>query len=470
MSPGRPDSDVPNQGRVVDWPPNRASHYAPRGRIGVFPPPDSPLPGHIGGGDMICVLDVHKESVLALEADGDGKEQGHQRLKADRQNMEGYLKGLPENSTVIMETCYAWEYIYDLASERGLNAIVVNTGALYPNGKPEKKNDLEDCRRMLRLHRIGELPTVHVLDVKVRVLRDLLRQRMFVTQKITAFRNRTHFQVDRLGLRLPNSELFGVEKADLSKLRIDRANMVQIASNQRILDALEAEEKALEAELIKQLAPTEEIRTVLTIPGVGFILSAAIVLEIGHISRFPGMENLTAYSGLVPKLDISDGEEGPGRLRKRCNKHLRWAAIEAARHAMQCDEAMRQRYLRRLGCPEGLATKERRGKAVVAVARHLLEVVWCMLTRGEVYRTPQKTVPEKKMRIITRKAKAYNLPEIENLAGKVGETLQKETDLGWSPSGQWEGGWEGNVVDRAVEQCGHRAPARAAITPASIFL
>lgn len=469
MSPGRPLHDVPRRGRVVDWPPNRASHYAPRGRIGVFPTPDSSLPGHFGGGNMICVLDVHKDTVLVLVADGNGLEQGHRRLKADRQTMREFIAGIPDDSTVIMESCYAWEYIYDLASERGMDAIVANTGALYPGGKPEKKNDLEDCRRILRMHRIGELPAIHVLDSRTRALRDLLRQRMFVTRKITSFRNRTHFQVDRLGLRLPNSELFGAEKTDPSKLDIGRADMVQIASNQRIIEALETEEKALEAELVKVLAVTTEIRTVLTVPGVGFILASTMVLEIGAISRFLAMENLTAYAGLVPRLDISDGEEGPVRCRKHCNKNLRWAAIEAARHAIQCDAAMRQRYLRRLGCPEEMATKERRGKAVVAVARHLLEVVWCMLTRGEVYRTMQSTVPEKKMRKITLKGKAYKIPEAETLAEKVGKTLQKETDLIWSPSGQWEGGWEKQDDSRASnEEC--RAAGGTKLTPASIFI
>jgi transposase len=418
---------------------------------------------------MICVLDVHKETVLALVADGNGAEQGHQRLNADRQTMREYIGGLPGDSTVIMESCYAWEYIYDLASERGMDAIVANTGALYPGGKPEKKNDLEDCRRILRLHKIGELPAIHVLDSRIRTLRDLLRQRMFVTRKITSFRNRTHFQVDRLGLRLPNSELFGAEKTDPSKLEIGRADMVQIASNQRILDALEAEEKALESELVKQLALTTEIKTVLTMPGVGFILASTMVLEIGHIGRFPAMENLTAYAGLVPRLDISDGKEGPVRLRKHCNKNLRWAAIEAARHAIQCDAAMRQRYLRRLGCQVEMATKERKAKAVVAVARHLLEVVWCMLTRGEVYRTMQSTVPEKKMRKITRKGKAYRIPEAETLSEKVGKTLQKETDLIWSPSGHWEGGWDEQDASQPSSE-EDRAAGRTGITPASIFL
>lgn len=418
---------------------------------------------------MICVLDVHKETVLALVADGNGAEQGHQRVKADRQSMREYIGGLPGESTVIMESCYAWEYIYDLASERGMDAIVVNTGALYPNGKPEKKNDLEDCRRILRLHKIGELPAIHVLDSRTRAFRDLLRQRMFVTQKMTSFRNRTHFQVDRLGLRLPNADIFGAGRTDLAQLEIGRADMVQIASNQRILDALEAEEKALEAELVKQLALTTEIKTVLTVPGVGFILASTIVLEIGHIGRFPAMENLTAYAGLVPKLDISDGVEGPVRLRKHCNRNLRWAAVEAARHAIQCDPAMRQRYLRRLGCPEEMSTKERRAKAVVAVARHLMEVVWCMLTRGEVYRTMQSTVPEKKMRSIIRKGKAYKLPETEKLAGKVSKTLQKETDLIWSPSGHWEGGWEERDASETSSEEG-QAAGRTGITPASIFL
>jgi len=418
---------------------------------------------------MINVLDVHKGSVFVVQADVDGKETNRLRLRANYEVMDRFLDGLLAGSTVIMESCYAWEYIYDLAVKKGLNAIVVNTGDLYPKGKPEKKNDLEDCRRILRLHKIGELPTIQPLNAVERDLRDLLRLRIFETRKITAFRNRTHFTVDRLGLRLPTAKIFGAKKFEPQDLPISKANMVQLASNQRILEVLEAQEKALEAEITARIVDTKELKNLLTINGVGIMTAATIVLEMGSVTRFATKEKLTAYAGLVPAQDSSDEEERTTRIRKRCNHYLKWAAIEAARHCLQYDPSMKERYLRLLHCPEQMATKSRKGKAVVAVARHLLEVIWCMLSRNEPYRGAPAVDMDKKFEVISRKAKQYVLPEPKEIFESVSNTLEKPTDLSLSPDGEWEGCWEQrDALQSSREE--RRAPGRSGFTPASIFL
>jgi transposase len=418
---------------------------------------------------MISVLDVHKNTVLALQAVENGDETEVLRLRANLETMRRYLDGLPEGSTVIMESCYAWEYIHDHAVDRKLNTFVVNTGALYSSGKPQKKNDLEDCRRILRLYKIGELPTIYAMDKKLRDVRDLLRHRNFVVQKITSFRNRTHFVADRLGLRLPTAELFGAKAVNPAELPVSRTNMVQLASNQAILKALAAEEKALEAEITSELISTEDLKLLLTINGVGFITAASILLEIGYIGRFQTMERLTAYAGLVPRLDSSDGVEGKTRTRSQCNKHLKWAAVEAARHCIQSEPSMRARYLKHLHCSEEIATKEVKGKAVVAVARHLLEVVWCMLTRKEPFRSTWNSIPKSKLQFITRKGRPYNLPDARNVLTEVAETLEKPGDLVWSPGGNWEGAWE-HARASGPEDEERRPAAKAAVTPESIFL
>ena len=418
---------------------------------------------------MINVLDVHKGSVFVVQADDTGNETNRLRLRANHEVMNRFLDGLPAGSTVIMESCYAWEYIYDLAVEKGMNAVVVNTGELYPKGKPEKKNDLEDCRRILRLYKIGELPMIQPIGAETRDLRDLLRLRIFVTRKITAFRNRTHFTVDRLGLRFPSAELFGAKKFEPQDLPISRPNMVQLASNQKILEVLEAQEKALEAEITARILNTTEMQTILTIKGIGPITAMTMLLEMGSVSRFATKEKLTAYAGLVPAQDSSDEEEKTTRIRHRCNHYLKWAAIEAARHCIQCEPSMKARDLRLLHCPEEMTTKSRKGKAVVAVARHLLEVVWCMLTRNEPFRGAPDAAIEKKMEIVARKAKAYDLPEPKAIFESVSNTLDKPTDLCYSPDGEWEGCWE-ERDDLQPSPAVKRAKISTAITPASIFL
>ena len=67
---------------------------------------------------MVCVLDVHKRTVVALVVDHGGKE-SRRKLRAGRASMEPFLRTLPAGTPVIMESCYAWEYIHDLALQLG---------------------------------------------------------------------------------------------------------------------------------------------------------------------------------------------------------------------------------------------------------------------------------------------------------------------------------------------------------------
>jgi transposase len=119
-------------------------------------------------------------------------------------------------------------------------------------------------------------------------------------------------------------------------------------------------------------------------PGVGPILSVVIALEIGDIRRFKGAGRLASYAGTVPRVHASGGKIRYGRTRPDVNHYLKWAYAEAGnsvavnhkrfpcRHASELYRRVRQR--------RGHAT------AVGAVARHLAEATYWMLSKNEPYR------------------------------------------------------------------------------------
>ena len=66
-----------------------------------------------------------------------------------------------------------------------------------------------------------------------------------------------------------------------------------------------------------------------TIPGVGPVLGAVFVAEIGDVPRFPGPAQLTCWAGLTPKHHESDTTVHRGRITKQGSRLVRWAAIES---------------------------------------------------------------------------------------------------------------------------------------------
>ena len=109
-------------------------------------------------------------------------------------------------------------------------------------------------------------------------------------------------------------------------------------------------------------------------------------MEIGDISRFASAEHLAGYAGTTPRVKSSADKVRYGRLRPDINRYLRWALVEAANvvslhHTRQPGRHVSHLY-RRL--------KERKGhaKAIGAVARHLAEASYYLLSRQADYVDP----------------------------------------------------------------------------------
>jgi transposase len=147
----------------------------------------------------------------------------------------------------------------------------------------------------------------------------------------------------------------------------------------RHIEFLDWEIREIERLIAEQALAWPEIRRLMTVPGVNLICAATFIAAVGEISRFTNSRKLVAYLGLDPKVRQSgEAPARSGRISKRGSATARWALVEAAWIAVRQPGPMHAFYER---------TRARRGhgKAVVASARKLAVLFWCMLTRGEDY-------------------------------------------------------------------------------------
>jgi transposase len=127
-------------------------------------------------------------------------------------------------------------------------------------------------------------------------------------------------------------------------------------------------------------------------PGVNLVCAAAFIAAVGNPNRFLSSRKLVAYLGLDPRVKQSgDTPARSGRISKRGSPMARWALVEAAWTAVLQPGPLHGFYER---------TKNRRGhgKAIVATARKLAVLFWCMLTRSEDYAHQQPSLTRKKLR------------------------------------------------------------------------
>jgi transposase len=132
--------------------------------------------------------------------------------------------------------------------------------------------------------------------------------------------------------------------------------------------------------------PTLVIQLLMTVPGVGLTLAVVIALEIGDVSRFPTGEKLASYAGCTCRVHATGGKLRYGRLRPDVNRYLKWAFIEAANATCLMRGRHPHRHISRLY--ERIARRKGHPKAIGAVARHLAEATYWLLSKQEPYREP----------------------------------------------------------------------------------
>jgi transposase len=96
-----------------------------------------------------------------------------------------------------------------------------------------------------------------------------------------------------------------------------------------------------------------------------------IASEIGDIKRFPTQWKLVSYAGLAPTQHQSGEYERRGGITKQGSKWPRWILVQAAQHARQHDPRFKAYY-------ERVAKRKGKQKAIVAVAKEMLVVIWFM--------------------------------------------------------------------------------------------
>jgi transposase len=256
------------------------------------------------------------------------------------------------------------------------------------------KTDKLDARALARLLWSGELESVWMPDERCRVLRRRLARREQLTRARTRVKNEIHACLARrLQERPPCSDLFGVKgRAWLAALELPLEERESVDAGIRQVEFLDAEIAAVERLIARQVLSWPEIRRLMTVPGVNLICAATFVAAIGDVTRFLTSRKLVAYLGLDPKVRQSgEAPARSGRISKRGSASARWALVEAAWSVVLQPGPLHAFYDR---------TRARRGhgKAIVATARKLAVLFWCMLKRREDYAHQQPSLTKKKLR------------------------------------------------------------------------
>jgi transposase len=212
--------------------------------------------------------------------------------------------------------------------------------------------------------------SIYIPPPEIRALREVCRGR----HQLVRLRTRLAQMIRALLLRHdagepPGTSLYAPRAlAWLTQVSLPTDAERQLRRLEQLYRAVHTEAQAADAE-VKQRAAVDPIACALeTLMGVGPVLALTIRAEIGDIHRFAHGPALACYAGVVPKVDRSANRVYHGHITRTGSPWLRWALVEAARHAIKRSDAV-GRWARRLAVKKGIA------KARVALARVLCDDV-----------------------------------------------------------------------------------------------
>ena len=321
-------------------------------------------------------IDLRRRRSVIVRRTESGETLDTVRIDNDPVTLAAELAKAGEHPEVIVEATYGWYWAADVIQECGGNVHLAHP--LGNNwGNRRVKNDERDATDLVDLFRMGRLAEGWVAPPALRELRELIRYRAKLVHLRSNLKAQVHAVLAKEGVVVPMTDLFGVGgQRLLDEVKLGRAYRIRVESLRDLIKLCDREIAILEKETAPFFAGDLGYHAVQAIPGVGPVLAAVFVAEIGDISRFTSARHLCSWAGLTPTHHESDEKVRRGHITKQGSRLVRWAAVEAV--SRQHGATPIRAHHQRVG--------ERRGNQIgrVAAARKLLILVYYGLREGEV--------------------------------------------------------------------------------------
>jgi transposase len=325
-------------------------------------------------------MDLHRRRSVLVRMTETGDRLETVRIVNDPERLAAAMVRAGEAPEVVLEATYGWYWAADALAGLGAHVHLAHPLGVKAFSYRRVKNDERDAADLADLLRMGRLPEAWIAPPATRELRELVRHRAKLVHLRSGLRCQVHAVLAGQGVAVPVSDLFGVGGGKLlQSVAVSPMARRRIDSLLRLINVFDIEIDAAAKTTATQLAGHPGYAAVQTLPGIGPILGAVFVVEIGDVTRFPGPTQLASWAGLTPKHHESDTTVHRGRITKQGSRLVRWAAVEAVQRT--------GKHTRIGAYRDRVAARRGRNIGAVAAARELVELVYYALRDGTVRRS-----------------------------------------------------------------------------------
>ena len=234
-------------------------------------------------------------------------------------------------------------------TQLGVECLVVNPADIPKSQKDTlQKTDPRDARNIAMRLQSGVLHSIHIPDEQQEADRVFFRHRKRIWKDLTRCKNRIKGCLAFSGIDIPDE----YDNASWSHnfIRWLKSLDCRQISRRSALNYMISEMEFLRVELlqisndIRKMMREQRYKTnyylLRTIPGIGPLTAASLLVEIGDVKRFETFYHLNSFVGLLPMEHSSGEKESKGMLTVRKHRQLRSDLVESAWTAKRTDPAM----------------------------------------------------------------------------------------------------------------------------------
>ena len=281
-------------------------------------------------------LDIHKKTISYCVKDASGQVHREGTVRATRNELDGWVRTLPEPRIIAMEATIFTGWIYDHLLPQADQVKVAHPLMLRAIAAAKKKNDRIDAGKIADCLRCDFLPECHMASTEIRDRRRSLRYRHLLVRQMVQMKNRISGLLMETGVSHNKQRLHkvGYFRELISKNEeVPESIRPLLRLSRETIDRCRKTEYALVSSLERDPLLAERIQRLRTVPGVGSITALTWALEIGDVSRFRSIKQAISYCGLCGEEKSSADKVLRTPLSKQRNKHIQHVLVEAAKLA-----------------------------------------------------------------------------------------------------------------------------------------
>ena len=276
---------------------------------------------------------------------------------------------------IVIESSTSGKYLCKELFKLNYKIHLINPAKVPEISNNYKKTDREDSFQLADVYRKGGMKEIYIPSGEIENIRSLVRYRHSLGEELTLKKNKIHALLISYGIIIKATDPFGrkgLREIESNYSNLNYSDKIVLRSVLNDISYIKDREREIETEISSVSDNSNDIKLLMTIPGINFYTASGILSEIGTINRFDNKLKFASYTGLIPGEYSSGEKKVMGHITKHVPSLLRFFLVETVHSLIKFTKKFKSKYLsivRRLG----------KKRSIIAIARILVETIYAML-------------------------------------------------------------------------------------------